>query len=271
MPDILILTKEDPEIVSLDAVVTAQGIRAKSVSDSSVAKEWLALHPFDALLSSATISVEEQQDIAGKLWEKNPLARYFIYTTHNLGRKAFDASRLSGSELLKGREALAKVCGTIKERSATKTNFSVVVVEDLDSPRDIICSYIESLGFSDVVGIRSANEAMTMLEATPRETHIVVSDLRMPEISGEAFIRMVRAHPKLKHIPIIVLTAHGTLDALVDSLKSGASGFLVKPPKKRDLLRELSRACRILAQKESPRLASEDEVELLRDVIEERF
>ena len=42
--------------------------------------------------------------------------------------------------------------------------FSILVVEDLDSPRDIICFYLESLGYKSVTGKSSAKEAMAELE-----------------------------------------------------------------------------------------------------------
>lgn len=52
--------------------------------------------------------------------------------------------------------------------------------------------------------------------------------------------------------------------------KHGVSGFLIKPPKKADLLRGLARARRINRQGIEPRLAKPDEVEELRDLLAEK-
>ena len=123
---------------------------------------------------------------------------------------------------------------------------------------------------SSVAGKRSAKEALAELENSPGEYSCIVTDIRMPVIDGHALIDLVRKNPKLEHIPIIALTAYGTVDCLIECLKAGASGFLVKPPKKDDLARELGRAYRIVRHHASPRLASTDEVELIRNILIER-
>ena len=56
---------------------------------------------------------------------------------------------------------------------------------------------------------------------------LLLTDIRMPDIDGIDVIRHVRSHNK--EIPIIVITAHGTLDVAVDALRLGAQGFLLKP------------------------------------------
>jgi FixJ family two-component response regulator len=71
-------------------------------------------------------------------------------------------------------------------------------------------------------------------------------------------------------LPVIVLTAHGTVDALVDCLKAGASGFLVKPPAAKDLQHELGRAKRIAEHQLSPRLATDNEADSIRQILEDR-
>lgn len=165
--------------------------------------------------------------------------------------------------------SVLKSLGASDPTASSPDAFPILVVEDLDSPRDIICIFIESLGFAPVTGVGSANEALTLLEEDPSQFKCIVTDIRMPKISGKEFIEIVRSHDRMQHIPIIVLTAFGTLDMLVDCLHLGASGFLVKPPKKADMLRELSRAVRISQNKEHPRLASHQEAEYIRKMVEE--
>jgi FixJ family two-component response regulator len=126
------------------------------------------------------------------------------------------------------------------------------------------------MGFDYVEGKRSVKEAIAALEGEPEKFSCIVTDIRMPEVSGQKLIEFVRNHEKLKHIPIIALTAYGTVDILVECLKAGASGFLVKPPRKPDLSRELGRALRITTRGACPRLASHDEAEVLREILIDR-
>ncbi|NDC38575.1 MAG: response regulator [Proteobacteria bacterium] len=134
----------------------------------------------------------------------------------------------------------------------------------------MICSFVETMGFGQVQGCRSAKEALSLLTTDPSAYFCVITDMRMPDISGEQLIEQIRRHPKLLHLPVIVLTAYGSADNLLGCLRAGASGFLVKPPKRSDMARELGRAYRIALREGSPRLASPDEVEALRGVLEQR-
>ena len=57
---------------------------------------------------------------------------------------------------------------------------------------------------------------------------------------------------------------------LIECLKVGASGFMVKPPRKKDLVREISRALRICRDHKDPRLASSEEAELVSELLLKR-
>jgi len=87
---------------------------------------------------------------------------------------------------------------------------------------------------------------------------------------GWELIEKVRNEATLKHVPIIALTAYGTADNLMKCLQAGASGFLVKPPSKAQLSRELSRAKRIILNAENPRLVQPEDVDVMRDVLAEK-
>ena len=62
----------------------------------------------------------------------------------------------------------------------------------------------------------------------------VITDLQMPGMGGEAFLKKARRiRPNL---PVIILTAHGTIENAVDAMKAGASDFLTKPFDKDEVL-----------------------------------
>lgn len=219
-----------------------------------------------------SFSHREVDELLNSLWSSNPGAHALAVIDKEIQPDDRTEWGLRGLELIERASfegefntALARI---FEPDDHVREHFPILVVEDLDSPRDIICIFLESLGFSDVVGSRSASEGLKLLEADPNRFSCVVTDIRMPHISGKEMIEIIRSHDRLRHLPIIVLTAYGTVDTLVECLQAGASGFLVKPPKKNDMLRELSRAVRIKHGKLNPRLASHDEAEYIRNYLE---
>ncbi len=275
MPDLLIVCADADANRALEELARRREFRVKTALTVGPALDWLGIKEFECVLLHHSVTIEDQQKIADILWKKNPYVPLVVFDLKEGGTRSQQVARLFGAEVSYGANALEKIekiIGAIKPRTSNSTeNFSVLVVEDLDSPRDIVCAYIESLGFRKVVGVSSAKGALDKLSENPEEFSCIVTDIRMPEMSGDKLIQQIRAHTKLRHLPIIALTAYGTVDCLVDCLKAGVSGFLVKPPKKNDILRELGRACRIEAGNLSPRLVAPEEAEMLRDILSERF
>ncbi len=275
MPDLLLISKDDKTCFELEELSRKIGYRVKSTFDIFMAREWLKTRPFDLALIASGLDIETQQDLAGRLWRLNPLAPLFIYDPEPMDNAADREARLFGADVFRGEkgrllleERLEKAFKSdLVRKTFNEQDFGIMVVEDLDSPRDIICMFIESLGYPKVGGWRSAKEAMEELEKNPDLYSCIVTDIKMPEISGKELIEFVRNNPKLQHLPIIVLTAYGTVDTLIDCLKAGATGFLIKPPKKKDLGWELARSLRIMAYQSNPRLASPDDAEAMRDLL----
>ncbi len=274
MDSVLIFADTPSADLALVELAREKGVRYKSCSSEESLCEWLGMRTFSALLLPASIAEKDQRNYAQLLWEKSPSAHCVVYDLEQGAQQNAGMARLNGLSLYQGEHALRDL-GELFERMLQATelaqsDFKVMIVEDLDSPRDIICAFVESIGYRGVIGKSSASDALKELESNPDAVSCIITDIQMPKINGVEFIDIVRHHKKLQHIPIVVLTAYGTIDVLVDSLQAGASGFLVKPPKKADLVRELSRAARIKSGKESPRLASHNEAEQIRRIIEEQ-
>ncbi|MBX7138218.1 MAG: response regulator [Oligoflexia bacterium] len=274
MPDLLVHARTHVEGAQIEALAEKHGFRVKFSADTQIVTDWLRTRGFDVLLVHGQVPINVQQDFAGRLWEKNAGAHFLVYDLSENSRINKHEVKLFGAELFKGPQALEqldKFLGDLHPIAPpSQDDFQVMVVEDLDSPRDIICFFLEGMGYAHVKGEPSAKSAMQVLEQDPRAFSCVITDIRMPEISGKELIEQIRKHDKLKHLPVIVLTAHGTADCLIDCLKAGASGFLVKPPKKQDLTRELARAVRISAGQSSPRLVTPDDAEYIRGVLADR-
>jgi diguanylate cyclase (GGDEF)-like protein len=102
---------------------------------------------------------------------------------------------------------------------------SVLVVDDDAFSRTVVSRKVAKL--ADVIEAEDGLEALSRLQTAVFDLAIV--DLEMPNFNGLDLIKCVRAHPTLKHIPILVLTGSESRSALEGALTAGATSFLLKP------------------------------------------
>jgi two-component system response regulator AtoC len=100
----------------------------------------------------------------------------------------------------------------------------ILVVDDEPAVLKVLVAILEQDGLT-CAQAGGAAEALERLNEVPYE--LVITDLRMPGQDGVALMReIVAAWPD---VPVILLTAHATLDVAVDALRAGAADFLSKP------------------------------------------
>ncbi|MGM0645416.1 MAG: sigma-54-dependent transcriptional regulator [Thermodesulfobacteriota bacterium] len=93
------------------------------------------------------------------------------------------------------------------------------------------------------------------------EVDVVITDMKMPQISGQKVLEEVKRHHP--HIPVLIMTAFGSIDGAVEAMKCGAFDYITKPFSNDELLLSVSKAGK-LAQ-------AERENRLLRQSLEDRF
>jgi signal transduction histidine kinase len=103
-------------------------------------------------------------------------------------------------------------------------NTSVLVVDDDADIAQVLCDRLEAMGHK----IRSASDGMAALTAIREDVPgLVFLDIQMPKMSGlEALREMRKEWPEL---PVIIMTAHGTIPQAVEAMKQGAVDFITKP------------------------------------------
>jgi DNA-binding response OmpR family regulator len=107
---------------------------------------------------------------------------------------------------------------------------TVLVVEDERKLRDFIRSYLERAGYN-VLSTSSGAEAITLAaEAAP---DLVILDLGLPDVAGEAVAREVRS---TSQIPILMLTAKASEEDRIRGLELGADDYVTKPFSPRELV-----------------------------------
>ncbi len=113
----------------------------------------------------------------------------------------------------------------------------VLLVEDKESLRRVLRLTLESAGYS----VAEAEDARAAAQAIAREPfRLVLTDLRMPHGSGLDVLRASKsADPE---VPVVLMTAYGSIDEAVQAMKDGAHDFLQKPVDSNHLLLLVGRA-----------------------------
>ncbi|MCS6858356.1 MAG: sigma-54 dependent transcriptional regulator, partial [Sandaracinaceae bacterium] len=100
----------------------------------------------------------------------------------------------------------------------------ILLVEDEVNLRRVLGAQLVRDGY-DVRTAGDGVEALRIFEVEPID--IVISDLRMPKLDGMALLKhIVSRRPE---VPVILITAHGTIDTAVEALKLGAFDYVTKP------------------------------------------
>lgn len=102
----------------------------------------------------------------------------------------------------------------------------ILVVDDQALNRDLLVVRLKKMGY----GVKSAESAATALNALGSEDiDLMLLDLMMPEVDGFQLLEQLRAHPRYAKLPVIILSAEDTSDAMVRGLSLGAQDYVVKP------------------------------------------
>src|SRR2546421_1401830 len=113
----------------------------------------------------------------------------------------------------------------------------ILLVEDKESLRRVLRLTLQHAGYT-VTEAADARSALNEISAAPHK--LVLTDLRMPHGSGLDVLRAARAADG--GIPVIVMTAFGSIDEAVQAMKDGAHDFLQKPVDSNHLLLLVERA-----------------------------
>jgi DNA-binding response OmpR family regulator len=106
----------------------------------------------------------------------------------------------------------------------------VLVVEDERKIRELVRGYLERDGHQVLTTASGAEALMLARAQTP---HLVVLDLRLPDVPGEEVARELRT---FSSVPILMLTAKATEDDRIRGLEAGADDYVTKPFSPRELV-----------------------------------
>ncbi len=103
----------------------------------------------------------------------------------------------------------------------------VLIVDDFSTMRRIIKNLLRDLGFTNTFEADDGNTALPMLKEGNFE--FVVTDWNMPIMQGIDLLKAIRKDPKLKHLPVLMVTAEAKREQIIEAAQAGVNGYIVKP------------------------------------------
>ena len=154
----------------------------------------------------------------------------------NFTCETFQADGVVGTSVVRGRMTLfldmprlADLANLTRQSQPTnrtaKSNGRILVVEDTQFFRDLICGYLESAGYEVATAVNGA-EALQLLEI--QQFDLVVSDIEMPVMDGWALAHAMRQNPTFRSLPILAITTLNSAESRDRAKLCGFDGYQVK-------------------------------------------
>jgi len=122
--------------------------------------------------------------------------------------------------------------------------YRILVVDDDPALLRLLSMRLSAVGY-EVAAVESGEKAVAQIPTF--QPHLVITDLRMDGMDGMALFDQI--HQRSSALPVIILTAHGSIPDAVDATSRGVFGYLTKPFDSKDLLDQVTRALRVTGEK----------------------
>ncbi|HED52196.1 MAG TPA: response regulator [Gammaproteobacteria bacterium] len=124
--------------------------------------------------------------------------------------------------------------------------YRVMVVDDDPALLRLLSMRLSAVGY-EVAAVESGEKAVAQIPTF--QPHLVITDLRMDGMDGMTLFDQI--HRRSPALPVIILTAHGSIPDAVDATSRGVFGYLSKPFDSKDLLGQVTRALRVTGEQQN--------------------
>jgi DNA-binding NtrC family response regulator len=134
----------------------------------------------------------------------------------------------------------------------------ILVIDDEKNYLLILETILQDAGFT-VTTLNDPELAVAFLEES--EVDVIITDMKMPKMSGQEILENARR--RYPYIPVIIMTAYGSIDSAVEAMRCGAFDYIAKPFSNDELLLSVSKADQLAKAEQRNRI--------LRQNLEERY
>jgi adenylate cyclase len=104
---------------------------------------------------------------------------------------------------------------------------ALLVVDDNEDNRYTLTQRLKRQGYANVATAKDGREALDLLRTHPCD--LVLLDIMMPELNGYQVLAELKGDERLRHIPVIMISAVDELDSVIRCIELGAEDYLPKP------------------------------------------
>ena len=112
-------------------------------------------------------------------------------------------------------------------KSENKLDAALLIVDDVDDNRFALTRRLAREGYKNVATAVDGEQAMELLQSKPFD--LVLLDIMMPKVNGYEVLERMKADERLRHIPVVMISAIDELDSVVRCIELGAEDYLPKP------------------------------------------
>jgi len=124
-----------------------------------------------------------------------------------------------------------RACAVIREGCVMSKDIDysmkVLVVDDFATMRKIIRNVLKQIGFEDIAEAEDGAAALQILKR--EKVGLVVTDWNMPNMTGLELLQNIRNDPGGAKMPVLMVTAEGLKENVLEAVKAGVSNYVVKP------------------------------------------
>jgi two-component system chemotaxis response regulator CheY len=104
---------------------------------------------------------------------------------------------------------------------------NILVVDDSPTMRRIIVNTLKRLGY---VSMTEASDGVDALHKIQEQSfELIITDWNMPEMDGVTLVGVLRHSEAYMNIPILMVTTRSVQEDIVEAIKAGVNGYIVKP------------------------------------------
>ncbi len=105
----------------------------------------------------------------------------------------------------------------------------ILIVDDMLTMRKIVSKACRELGFTDLTEAADGAIAWSKISESPTPFGLIISDWNMPNCTGVELLKRIRGSQKYSKTPLILVTAEAEQKQIVEAVKAGVSGYVIKP------------------------------------------
>lgn len=134
-----------------------------------------------------------------------------------------------GTEILKRKGYYVRIARRPAEGHERKEGWqpTILVVDDDVDIQKLIGTYFKLEGFHSRAAFKGADIPIALRRQPAPD--LILLDVHLPDVNGFDILTKLRLHPALKSVPVVMLTAESTREAVLRGLQAGADGYITKP------------------------------------------